>query len=191
MNKLSTLVAAAAFTLFGGAAHAVVVDGTITFASDFDVDSGNDVGPGEDLSFVLNSTASGTGVYSALGAIDLSAFGMTFDTGSSSNGSFFTAVIDGDLTTFTVTETVIASAVSGVFGGWQLAGYLSVSGAGVPPLGSTASFNITASSVVDGGISSFYIQTPPEDLTPIPLPAGLPLMAGGLGVLILMRRRAS
>ncbi len=181
-------VAAIAFSSAAFSAHAATVDGIIE-GSGSRVSDGV-ISLGSTISFSPNLMTFATdGEFAGYSLTSLDA--LKLETGDANDGQILTAQNGADTITFTVSDTIVAAINTNGVGsapGWNLSGLLSVSGAS-GLLSSVASFSLAGTNVSGVGYS-FYIQTPPVDLTaPVPLPAGALLLLGALVGLGALRRK--
>ena len=183
---MKNLIATSALALVAtaGSAFAVTAVGQLNIAGITTV-SGDVAGNGTfDLGDTLTIGAnigSGSGSYAGIG--NVSGFDLVTAVGPNVGTSFdfggFTFTIDS-------TETVTLNDVA-----FEQFGLGTVTGAGVDASPSSFRFSIAGADQDDDDTLTFslFISTPPEDMNVVPLPAGLPLLVGGIAALGLLRRR--
>ncbi len=129
-------------------------------------------------------------------------FGLTFDFATNEASSEFFSIEDGDgilVESFSVVETAysIGDGANPVFEGHFL--FDELSGAAASAFGGQALVTIDSLELIDDDVSGsdFFaaftvaglVESVSTGIAPIPLPAGLPLLAAGLGAVALLRTR--
>ena len=181
---MKQILASSAIALIASAsgAFAVTTAGTVSFAGAYSIDSAP-LMIGDTISVAPSVlTAGGTGDYAGLSS-GTTAFDMDFQAGANIGQTFDF----GDFT-FTISSTLMADFDGGsavVFG------LGNVTGNGFDSSVSSYRFTIAGAQINEAtsGTYSLFISTPPEDFNVIPVPAGLPLLVGGIAALGFLRRR--
>jgi len=191
MYRFATFTVAAGLSLAALQASAATLDAgtfqvTGTYSSDdAPVTSDSTVTAGNGL-IVLT-----TGDYAGLGTYDGTGFSLNLD-GSTPTGSSFSAILDGETLTFTVSD-ILSAEITGSDDNT----YYSVTGELDVYDGTTylndASFVFTSPTTSSSGTYALSVTTPSEyDASPVPVPgAGILLLGGlgGLGTIAGLRRR--
>lgn len=176
-------IAAVAFVASTGMAAAVTVDGTLQGSGTYSVDGGGPVLAGSTLSVGSSNAGFGMGDYAGIASVSNFSLIVSNVPSSTNAGTSFTF----GMFTFTIASTTIGTVLAG---NADVIGLGTVTGGGFDA--SPSSFNFAISSADDtAGFFNLRIATPPDDiaLPPVPLPAGLPLLIGGLAVFGIARSR--
>ncbi len=175
--KVATLALAAST----GVASAATVMGQVSFGGRYATDDGSSVGAGDTINVTSFFGAGGVGDYAGIetGTSPFSLIALA----KPDTGNVGTSFTFGDFSfEITSTEVVQDDAI-----GLQIFGFGDVTGGGFDVSESSYRFSLSGDGAV--GSYSLFIATPPEDIAPIPLPAGLPLLLGGIAAFAMVRRR--
>jgi hypothetical protein len=186
----------AALALAGsvGAASAVPIDGRSEIIASFNVTNDADGSGGVTLGDTVSFSQFGAGAGTDLGDFDaagsFSSFSLFLSAVPSSNNSGTSLSFGSFAFDLSTTEAASTSA-----GGLTLFALGTVDDDGSTAVDYTAgpgSLRLAISSPALTGFATIFIASPPErlpDTAVIPLPAGAPLLLGGLGLLAFLRRR--
>ncbi|EKE44245.1 hypothetical protein OCGS_1761 [Oceaniovalibus guishaninsula JLT2003] len=182
-------IAAVALLATTGIASAATTIGQLSAAGLYTVDDGTRFNIGDTITIGAPSFSTGTDDYAGI-MMGTSSFSLqtaaapnTLNDGTTFTFGAFTFEIDS-------TEVSTLDNVA-----YEIFGLGTVTGGGFDP--SPSSYRLTIAgaqqNTSSSGTFSLFVATPPEELPPVPavpLPAGLPLLMGGIAVFGVLRRRA-